>query len=357
MKKVLGVLAIIVIAVAAYLLLWPVEIEPVAWNAPQAPELSGQYAANDKLASVERLAQGVATGPEDVAVDELGRIYGAFEDGKIRRFDSDGSNLEVFADTQGRPLGLAWSSDGSLVIADAIKGLLAARTDGSLRKLADTVNDKPFGFADDVDVAEDGTIYLSDASSKFSYPHAMADVLEHGGHGRLIKYEPLADEASVLLDGLQFANGIAVGPDERYVLVNETGAYRVTRYWLKGPKKGQSEVFIDNLPGLPDGISFNGSDTFWVAIYAPRNAELDYMADKPWLRKIAHRLPESIQPKPVKHAFVLGLDTDGQVIHNLQDTADDAYAPITSVEQVGNTLYFGSLSQPAMARMPVPSNN
>ncbi len=354
MKKLLCVFGIVIIAAAAYLLFWPVPFEPVAWDAPKAPGLSGEYAANSKLADVEWLAKGVAAGPEDVDVDSEGRIYGAFEDGKIRRFASDGSQPEIFADTKGRPLGLAWASDGSLVIADAVKGLLAARSDGSLRKLADSVNDQPFGFADDVDVAADGTIYLTDASSKFGYETVMADILEHGGNGRLIKYEPLADEASVLLDGLQFANGIAVGPDERYVLVNETGAYRITRYWLKGPKKGQSEVFIDNLPGLPDGVSFNGKNIFWVAIYAPRNPELDYMADKPWLRKIAYRLPEALQPKPVKHAFVLGINTDGKVVHNLQDKADQAYAPITSAQQVGDTLYFGSLSQPAIARMPAP---
>jgi len=354
MKKLFGVLGILLIGAIAYLLLWPVPIEPVAWQPPEAPELAGKYAPNTKLSKVEWLAKDVATGPEDVAVDTEGRIYGAFDDGTIRRFAADGSQAEIFADTQGRPLGLAWSPDGSLIIADADKGLLAARTDGSLRKLADSANGLDFGFADDVDVAADGTIYLSDASSKFGMEHVMADIIEHGGNGRLIKYEPVADEASVLLDGLQFANGIAVGPDEAYVLVNETGAYRITRYWLKGPKKGQSDVFFDNLPGLPDGVSFNGKDIFWVALYSPRSSDLDKMADKPWLRKLVYRLPESVQPKPVKHAFVLGINTNGEVVHNLQDNADDAYAPITSIEQVGETLYFGSLLRAAIARMPAP---
>lgn len=354
MNKFLGILLILVLAAALYLAFWPVPIEPVAWEAPEAPALEGPYAANDRLADVEWLAKGVAEGPEDVDVDDQGRIYGAYADGKIRRLRPDGTQPEVFADTGGRPLGLAWAPDGSLVVADGIRGLLAVRPDGTVRTLATGAGGVPFGFVDDVDVAADGTVYFSDASDQFGMHDVMADIIEHGGNGRLLKYEPMADEATVLLDGLQFANGIAVGPDERYVLVNETGAYRVTRYWLAGDRAGSSEPFIANLPGFPDNISFNGDGLFWLAIYAPRNPQLDWMADKPFLRKVVYRLPEALQPGPARHAFVLGLNTEGEVVHNLQDASEDAYAPITAVEQVGDTLYFGSLSAPAIARMSAP---
>lgn len=354
MNKFFGLLLILVVCAAGYLLLWPVPIEPVAWDAPQAPALADKYAENDKLADVETLARDAAKGPEDVAVDPEGRIYGGFADGTIRRFANDGTDGEIIADTGGRPLGLAWAPDGSLVIADAVQGLLAMRPDGSLRTLADGAGGTPFGFTDDVDVAADGTVYFSDASSKFGHHQVMADILEHGGNGRLLKYEPVADRVTVLADGLQFANGVAVGPDERYVLYTETGAYRVGRYGLSGSRAGTREVVIDNLPGIPDGISFNGRETFWLALYAPRNAMLDYMADKPTLRKIVHRLPEAVQPAPARRAFALGLSPDGRVTHNLQHKGKDAFAPITSVQQVADTLYFGSLSQSAIARMPAP---
>lgn len=354
MNRFFGILSILVLAAVLYLLLWPVPVDPVAWDVPEAPGLKGPYAVNDKLAGVEWLAEGVAEGPEDVAVDERGRIYGAYADGKIRRLNPEGSQPEVFTDTGGRPLGLAWAPDGSLVVADGIRGLLAIRANGTVRTLATSAGGLPFGFADDVDVAADGTVYFSDASHKFGVHEVTADILEHGGNGRLLKYEPVADEVTVLLDGLQFANGIAVGPGERYVLVNETGSYRVTRYWLSGERAGNADVFIDNLPGFPDNISFNGEDTFWLAIYAPRNPLLDALSDNPFLRKLVFRLPEALQPAPVKHAIALGLNLDGEVVHNLQDSSEDAYAPITAVEQVGDTLYFGSLSVPAIARIPAP---
>lgn len=356
-KLLLRLLAAIVMsiaAMAAYLLLWPVGIEPVAWQAPAAPALENEYAANDRLASVERLAEGAGTGPEDVAVDAQGRIYAGYTDGKVRRFNADGGSGEIFADTGGRPLGLAFAPDGTLVIADADKGLLAAPEQHSLRLLTASANNVPFGFTDDVDIAADGSVYFSDASSKFGASEHKAAILEHGGHGRLLRYEPLADRTTVLLDGLQFANGVAIGPDERYVLVVETGAYRVLRYWIKGPQAGTHETFIDNLPGFPDSLSFNGDDTFWLALFAPRNAAIDYMADKPWLREVVARLPAALQPTPPHHGFVLGLNTQGEIVYNLQDASADAYAPITSVEQVGDMLYLGSLTAPAIGRIPAP---
>ncbi|MEQ8797921.1 MAG: SMP-30/gluconolactonase/LRE family protein [Salinisphaeraceae bacterium] len=358
MKRVALLLLAVLALPLAYLLFWPVPIEPVAWQAPPAPERGEPDAAGPALADAERLGRDAGVGPEDVAVDRSGRIYAGYEDGYIRRLAADGSGAETLADTGGRPLGLAWAPDGSLVIADAEQGLLAMREDGSLRTLATAAGGQALGFADDVDVAADGTIYFSDASTKFGYHAVMADILEHGGHGRLLRYELTADETTVLSDGLQFANGVAVGPDERYVLVTETGAYRVKRVWLKGPRAGQTEVFIDNLPGLPDNISYDAErDIFWLALYAPRNPSLDFMADKPWLRKVAFRLPAALQPEPEKLGFVLGLAPSGRIVHNLQDSGADAYAPITSVEAAGDSLYLGSLLQPAIGRLPVPTDD
>ncbi len=347
MKKLLLTL---MLAVLAYLSFWPVAIEPVAWHAPEAPALEGPYAPNAALADVMLLAKGEGEGPEDVAVDERGRFYVGYVDGRIVRFDPNSDHSEQLANTGGRPLGLDFDPEGNLIIADGYKGLLRLHPDGRLDTLATQANGLPFVFTDDVDVADDGIIYFSDASSKFGPAmKARDDVLEHGGHGRLLAYYPDTQQTKVLLDGLQFANGVAVCPDQQCVLVTETGNYDIIRYWLKGERAGEHEVFFANLPGIPDGMSSNGTDTYWVALYAPRNALLDALSDWPQLRKVAMRLPFFLQPQPAPHAFVLGLSLDGEVTHNLQHVGDDSFHPITSVEQSGNSLLLGSLTQPAFA--------
>ena len=354
MKKIIALL--VLVGITAYLLFWPVPIEPVAWDAPQATALEGPYATNETLSDAQRLGEGHGIGPEDVAIDTQGNLYVGYEDGRIVRFDQKGENPDLIANTEGRPLGLDFDPDGNLIVADGYQGLLSIAPSGAITILAREADGVPFAFTDDVDVDSQGVAYFTDASSKFGPAmKARDDVLEHGGHGRFLRYDPATGTTEVLLDGLQFANGVALSENEDFVLVTETGNYSVVRYWLKGEKAGTHDRFFENLPGIPDGISANGDGTFWVALFSPRNAALDAMSDKPLLRKVAFRLPQFLQPQPAHHAFVLGLNEQGQVTHNLQATGEQAFAPITSVEQTGNTLYLGSLTAPAFASFALPA--
>jgi hypothetical protein len=91
------------------------------------------------------------------------------------------------------------------------------------------------------------------------------------------------NETRVHLEGLGFANGVALGPDEAYILVNETMFYRITRYWIKGEKSGQTDIFIENLPGFPDNLTYNKNGLFWVALIYPRQEKIDSLLPKTFL--------------------------------------------------------------------------
>ncbi len=341
-------MALAALALIAYLALWPVPIEPVAWDAPTAPALEGAFAPNDRLAAVRRMGAGAGIGPEDVAVDAAGNIHVGYEDGRIVRFRPDGSEPALLADTGGRPLGLEFDADGRLVVCDGYRGLLRVSMGGAIEVLATEAGGVPFGFTNDLDIAPDGMIYFSDASYRFGPAlKARDDVLEHGGRGRLMRYDPASRTTTVLLEGLQFANGVALAPDGDSVLVAQTGGYDVLRYWLRGDQAGTHEVFIGNLPGIPDGLSSNGRDTYWLALFTVRNPALDALAGWPGLRKVVFRLPQFLQPQPVRHAFVLGLSADGEVTHNLQHAGPDSFAPVTSATEANGRLYLGSLVQDA----------
>jgi sugar lactone lactonase YvrE len=349
LRSVVAIIALFIV----YLLTWPVAINPVAWTPPAAPELTGVYAQNSELARVERLhVDGFA--PEDVAIDSQDRIYSGTADGRIFRFQSDGTRPEVFANTQGRPLGLIFDHDGNLIVADAIKGLLSIAQDGSISVLTTQANDVPFRCTNDLDIAADGTIYFTDASSRFPLTQLKADLLEHQPNGRFMAYDPGTKQTRVLLSDLYFANGVAVSPDQSFVLVNDTGTYRVRRYWLTGPKLGQSDIFIENLPGFPDGISSNGRDTFWIALVNRRDAALDGLLPHPFLRKVVMRLPNFLQPNIKRYAFVLALDRNGRVVRNLQDPSPQCFTQIANVVEHKGSLYFGSIGESAIGRMRLP---
>jgi len=343
----------LILLLALYLFFWPVPIDPQAWTPPAAPPLEGDFAVNDKLAAAERIGVGVGVAPETVSVDAQGRIYTGYEDGRIVRFAADGSNPDTFAQTGGRPVGHRFDAAGNLIVADAYMGLLSISPDGKITTLVTERGGLPFGLTDDVEPGADGNYYFSDASWKFGLREFMLDLLEHGANGRLLCYDPRTRITRLLLSGLHFANGVAVAPDASFVLVAETTEYRVRRVWLAGPKAGQSDIFIENLPGFPDGISSNGKGIFWLAIAAPRDAQLDGLLPRPFLRKLIFRL--HLPDPPLRHyAMVLGLDAAGRVVHNLQDPSANSYAFITAVQEHGGMLYLGSIGGNSFARLPVP---
>jgi sugar lactone lactonase YvrE len=348
LRSVIGIAVLILI----YLLLWPAPIDPVAWTPPAAPELVGVYAQNSALAKIERLPiQG--NKPEDVAFDAQDRIYCDDDAGRIFRLHPDGTKPELFADTKGRPLGLIFDAADNLIVADAVMGLLSIAPNGQPTVLANEADGVPFKCTNDLDVAADGIIYFTD-SSRFPLTQLREDLLEHRPNGRLLSYDPKTKQTKVLLSDLYFANGVAVSPDQSFILIAETGTYSVRRYWLKGEKAGHSDTFIDNLPGFPDGISSNGKDTFWLALNR-RLPAVDWLMPHPFLRKIVWRLPLFVQPKPKRFAFALGLDLHGKVVHNLQDSSPQCFNQIANVVEHKGNLYFGSIGESAIGRMPVPS--
>src|SRR5205814_1026425 len=153
----------------AYLLFWPVDLDPEAWTPPAPPALEGPYQQNTLLRTTERIGKGAGHAPEDVAIDAQGRVYGSFADGRILRFGADGSGPEIFADTGGRPAGLRFDAAGNLVVCDCDKGLLSIGPDGTVRVLSTEADGLRFGLADDLDIAADGTIYFTDASWKYHF--------------------------------------------------------------------------------------------------------------------------------------------------------------------------------------------
>jgi len=226
--------------------------------------------------------------------------------------------------------------------------------DGSFKVLVNEHGGVPFKFTDDLDIADDGTIYFSDASSVYPQSAYLEDLFEHRPHGRLLAHDPSTGETRQLLDGLYFANGVALAPDESFVLVNETWKYRIQRYWLTGPKAGSAEIFAENLPGFPDGVSLGSDGRFWVAMFNPRNPQLDKMLPSPFLRKVVWRLPHWMRPKAVHYGLVICLDLDGKPVMSLHDRSPTAYAPVTSVQEHKGFLYLGSLEARGFARIPVP---
>jgi len=130
----------------------------------------------------------------------------------------------------GIPLGLKFDSQGNLIVENVYEGILSIDTTGEVTILSTECDSLPFLLTDDLDISPDGIIYFSYASSVNNLANSRDDWGEP--NSRLLAYDPQKNMTSLLSDGLYFANGVALAPDESYVLVNEISLGRVRRYWL-----------------------------------------------------------------------------------------------------------------------------
>ncbi|HEY0469317.1 MAG TPA: hypothetical protein VGC79_34235, partial [Polyangiaceae bacterium] len=92
---------------AAYLCLWPVPADPIAWPAPKSLGFTGPYSPNTRLSGLRKIEIGNEVGPEHIAIGPDGKLYAAMTSGNLLRMDPDGKNQQVFANTGGRVLGFA----------------------------------------------------------------------------------------------------------------------------------------------------------------------------------------------------------------------------------------------------------
>ena len=360
MKKTLAGLALVVIALAAYLALWPLPVEPVGWPAPPAPGYTGPHAANQGLARLQHIDLKGEAGPEHVAIGPDGKLYTAVDGGKILRMNPDGSGQEVFARTGGRVLGFDFDAAGNLIGADAFRGLVSIAADGKVTVLTDKVDGDPIRFADAVAVARNGRIYFSDASTRFGpregggiMEASMLELIEQSASGRVLEWDPATKKTRVIARGFSFANGIALSQDEQWLFVAETGRYRIWKVSLQGNTPAQ--VLLDNLPGYPDNLMRGLDGKIWAGLVKPRNADADNLSDKPFLRKLILRLPRALWPLPKDHGHVFAFTEDGKVVADLQDHAG-AYPETTSVTETPDRLYIQSLHGKTLAWMPRPTN-
>ncbi len=365
LKKIFFATLFVIVLGLAYLTLWPVPINPVAWNAPKNAGYVGQFAPNMKLANLDTLAIGDQHGPEDVAARVEGGImyiYTSTQSGDIIRIDPVAGTHEIIANTGGVALGLQFARPGilggNLIVADAHKGLLSIDDNGVVSVLTDKTDEgSPILYADELDIAADGKIYFSDASTKFGAEAAgstlagsLLELMEHGKTGRILVYNPADKTTKTVVDNLSFPNGVAMCPDDACILFAETGTYSIKRHWLTGVKAGATDTVIDNLPGFPDNLNKGQDGRYWIGLTSPRSEALDNLSAKPFMRKLVQRLPASMRPKAVNYGFVFAIDMNGKVLAQYQDPSGEYPLTTGGTEPGDGWLYIGSLGADVLGR-------
>ncbi len=294
-------------------------------------------------------------GAEDVVVDDTGTAWTGTADGSIFRVTASGS-LTRAGTTGGRPLGLELYGEDRLLIADARQGLLAMSTvTGAVERLLTEVDGRRMLFCNNAAVATNGDIWFSDSSTVYGIDQWKSDFVEGTETGRLLCRR--ADgSVEVHVDGLAFANGVALAADGSFVCVAESARRTVVRLWLTGARAGSTDLLASELPGYPDNIARGSDGLIWVTISSPVDPVVELLRQRLPLfaRKAVTRMPSFLQPGPQRTVHVQAYDDTGRLVHDVRGAADNFHM-VTGVREHHGEIWMGSLHEPALAVLSVPT--
>lgn len=347
-------------------------VNPTVVEFTPAPSLArgsaSPYAENDRLREAEAIGLDQVEGPEDVIFDRQDRLYAGTREGWIVRFSgADFEHREVFARIGGRPLGMAFDRDENLIVCVGGMGLYGVSPQGKVFKLTDETNrtwyklndDSRLRLADDLDIAPDGKIYFSEATIRYEMHSWNLDGIEGRGNGRLICYDPATRTTRTILKNVVFPNGVCLAHDGRSILFASTWLCKIFRYWLEGPKEGQVEVFVDNLPGYPDNINRSSDGCYWLAMVGIRSPAFDLAMRMPdfRLRMIKQIPPDEWLYPGINNGCIVKFDESGQALESLWDPGGTKHPTLTSMREHKGYLYLGGLENNRIGRIRLPDAN
>lgn len=320
------------------------------------------YASNDRLKNVETIGLGDVEAPEDVVLDTDDNLYCGNRHGEIIRFFApDYKNHEVYARIGGQPLGMTFDANYNLFVCVGGMGLYKVTRDRKVELVTDETNrsylsvidDSRLKLADDLDILPDGRILFSEATVRYEMHEWQTDALEGRGNGRIIMYDPKLKKTTTVLRNLIFPNGIVLASDNQSIMFAESWNCSIKRYWFEGPKKGQVEPVIENLPGYPDNINRSSDGNYWMAIMGMRSQVFDLAMRKPAFRKrMAKELPgdEWLAPN-INTGCVVKFNEAGEILDVLWDRQGENHPMITSMREHKGYLYIGGISNNRIGRI------
>lgn len=298
-------------------------------------------------------------GAEDCAIDDAGAVYCGDRRGWIWRMTSPDEGA-VFARTGGLPLGHAWDLEGNLLVAVGGIGVQRILPDGSTETVANQVrrnwlsihDDSAIRFADDLDVTADGSIYLSDFSTRTNAAEYMLELVEYRPNGRVIRIDR-DGSTEIVIRNYIFPNGICTAHDGRSILIASTGLYRVDRLWVSGPKQGQLERVLEDLPGYPDNINRASDGNYWMSFVGMRTPMSDLLMKYPAARRrMTKELPmdDWIVPQ-LNVSCVVKFDEAGRILKVMWDETLANYPMVTSINEHEGSLYLCGINNNRVGRL------
>jgi sugar lactone lactonase YvrE len=241
--------------------------------------------------------------PECVTVGPDGAVWCGGELGQVYRVEADGSGFEEVARTGGFSLGLAFGPDGALYVCDlASASVLRVEVDsGRVEPFASGTPERRMVAPNYPVFDEQGRLYVSDSGTADA-PGPGIYRFAADGTGELWHAGPL-----------WFANGLALAPDGRSLVVVETFARAISRIAIEPDGSAGAHERIATVDALPDGVALGPDGSIYVGCYEP--------------------------------SMILRVDPDGQVRCLVTDPTAHTLCHPTNVALLGDVLLAANLGR------------
>ncbi|MBZ9724563.1 SMP-30/gluconolactonase/LRE family protein [Mesorhizobium sp. B2-5-9] len=177
--------------------------------------------------------------------------------GEIIAVDADGSRKIMLTIPAVLPYSIDWLPDGRLLVVSGREGLLLRQeADGSLVTHADLrgLSKSPWN---EIVVDGRGNIYVNGGG-----PAPATG--QHFGPGTIVLVTPDGAVRQVA-DTIAFANGMAVTPDNKTLIIAESHANRLTAFDIAADGSLSNRRTWADLDGYPDGICLDAEGAVWYA--------------------------------------------------------------------------------------------
>jgi sugar lactone lactonase YvrE len=287
--------------------------------------------ARVELGGFLRLAPGIR-GPEGVAVDRAGNVYGGGADGVIRRLSPDGTLSELAKVSDGQLGGLAFDRDDNLFVCDGFTGRVVKVTPrGHVSVFAEFAGSARLHVPNFPVFDEGGDLWVSNSFDRpLSEIDFAAEHREPRPAGTLVRLRP-EGSGEVVCDGMFMPNGLAIDPGERWIYVLQTTLQNCVRLPLDAPG-GEPEPYGPSLGGGPDGMAFDAEGD--LVITMPGERRLVVLGRDGSLRTLAEDPDGETLPFPTNCAFA---GPDFQDLHVANMHAD--HLPTIRMDRPGHPLF------------------
>jgi sugar lactone lactonase YvrE len=192
--------------------------------------------------------------------------FSDFFDFAVKTVDLDG-NVDVVVNVPGRPSGLGWMPDGTMLIVSMTDRSVLCWRGGELAVHADLSQIATF-HCNDMVVDSVGRAYVGNFGFDLDIAEVsgtLDEVLGAHDGATLARVDP-DGSVHAAADGLVFPNGAVITPDGRTMIIAESFANRLTAFHIAADGSlSNRRVWAELGLRVPDGICLDADGAVWVA--------------------------------------------------------------------------------------------